>query len=150
MKRALRYFVHGEQLRLMRYLVSGVAISTAYTVTVLLLVSTFQVMGPVPASTLSFLIWTPISYAVHRDFTFRYEGSQQAAVVKFLITFVARLGASAYVVYFSTQVMGWNYLVGVFGNWVVLPLINYIVLTLWVFAMPTSSDRRPVPSGTKA
>jgi putative flippase GtrA len=148
--RAFNYFMHARELKLLRYIVSGVAISTGYTVTVLLLVGTLQVMGPVAASTLSFIVWTPISYAVHRDFTFRYEGAQVAAAIKFLVTFVARLIASAYVVHFSTNVMGWSYLVGVFGNWVILPIINYLVLTLWVFALPAASAEQPVPSETRA
>jgi putative flippase GtrA len=133
-------FSDAERFKLLRYVVSGVAISTGYTITVLLLVSTFQVMGPVGASTLSFITWTPLSYVVHRDFSFRYNGAQVAAAMKFLVTFAVRLIASAYVVHFSTQVMGWSYLVGVFANWVVLPIINYLVLSLWVFALPLSAE----------
>ena len=123
----------GERFRLLRYFVSGVAISTGYTITVMVLVELLRWMDPVAASTLSFVIWTPVSYVVHRDFTFRFRGDHLAAAVKFLVAFVARLAGSAYVVYFATQLLGWNYMVGVLANWIVLPLINYLVLSLWVF-----------------
>ena len=122
-----------ERFRLVRYFVSGVAISTGYTVTVMVLVELLRWMDPVAASTLSFVIWTPVSYAVHRDFTFRFRGDHFAAAVKFLLAFVARLAGSAYVVYLATELLGWNYMVGVLANWIVLPLINYLVLSLWVF-----------------
>ena len=122
-----------ERFRLLRYFVSGVAISTGYTITVMVLVELLRWMEPVAASTLSFVIWTPVSYAVHRDFTFRFRGDHFAAAVKFLLAFVGRLAGSAYVVYLATELLGWNYMVGVLANWIVLPLINYLVLSLWVF-----------------
>ena len=133
LRRLIGRFRTGNEFRLLRYIVSGVAVSTGYTVTVLALVDLLHWLNPVAASTVSFIVWTPVSYAVHRDFTFRFRGHEWAAAAKFIVTFVARLLASAYVVYVATAQFELHYLVGVLLNWIVLPLVNYLALSLWVF-----------------
>ena len=133
LRRLAGRFRTGDEFRLLRYIVSGVAVSTGYTVTVLALVDLLHWLDPVAASTVSFIVWTPVSYAVHRDFTFRFRGHEWTAAAKFIVTFVARLLASAYVVYVATAQFELHYLVGVLLNWIVLPLVNYLALSLWVF-----------------
>ena len=133
LRRRLARFRTGDEFRLLRYIVSGVAVSTGYTVTVLALVDLLHWLNPVAASTVSFIVWTPVSYAVHRDFTFRFRGHEWAAAAKFVVTFIARLLASAYVVYAATALFELHYLAGVLLNWIVLPLVNYLALSLWVF-----------------
>jgi putative flippase GtrA len=121
------------RLQLARYACSGVAISAGYTATVVLLVELCGWRMPALASAVSFLIWTPVSYLVHRNFTFRFAGDQTAASIKFALAFFVRLAASAYTVHLATETFGSSYLVGVLTNWFVLPLINYAVMDLWVF-----------------
>jgi putative flippase GtrA len=123
------------QLKLARYALAGAAVSAGYTLTVILLVDGLGWMQPELASAASFALWTPISYWVHRDFTFLYavSGGQVAAIIKFVISFLFRLALAAYTVHLATTLFGSPYLVGVLANWVILPLVSYLVLDLWVF-----------------
>ena len=149
LRRMLARFRTGDRFRLPRYIVSGVAVSTGYTVTVLALVDLLHWLTPVAASTVSFIVWTPVSYAVHRDFTFRFDGQAWAAAAKFAVTFVIRLLASAYVVHVATAQFELHYLAGVLLNWIVLPLINYLALSLWVFR-PRLAGRPNRPGTSKS
>ena len=126
-------FRRDPRLKLVRYGVSGVAISVGYTVTVVLLVECCGWTMPALASAASFVIWTPVSYFVHRNFTFRFAGGQTGATIKFGLAFLARLAASAYTVHLATETFGSSYLIGVLTNWFLLPLINYTVMNSWVF-----------------
>jgi len=101
-------------------------------------------MKPALASAVSFVMWTPASYVVHRDFSFLYAGRQFTAMAKFTVAFLVRLAAAAYTVHLATSVFASPYLVGVFANWIVLPLVGYLVMDLWVFRT-TKSRARPRP-----
>lgn len=126
-------FRRDPRLKLVRYGVSGVAISVGYTASVVLLVEFCGWTMPALASAASFVIWTPVSYFVHRNFTFRFAGGQTAASIKFGLAFLARLAASAYTVHLAAETFGSSYLIGVLTNWFLLPLINYTVMNFWVF-----------------
>lgn len=126
-------FLLSDRLRLFRYFVGGVMVSTGYTITVVLLVEWFGWHSSSLASGASFLIWTPISYIVHREFTFRFVGALFWPSIRFLATVILRLGASVGVVEVATAAIGAHYIFGVFTNWIVLPLISYFVLRSWVF-----------------
>jgi putative flippase GtrA len=120
-------------LRLVRYAVIGAAISVGYTLNVIFFVEVVKWKQPALVSAVCFVIWTPISYWAHRDFTFMFSSPRLSSAAKFTLTFLGRLAASAYTVYVATVVLGMHYLVGVLANWVVLPLISYLILKLWVF-----------------
>jgi len=60
-----------SRFSLARYLIAGVAVSIGYTVTIVALVSWFAWTGPEAANVISLILWTIVSYFVHRDFTFR-------------------------------------------------------------------------------
>jgi putative flippase GtrA len=126
-------FRRHPRLKLLRYAFSGVAISLGYTITVVLFVDVWSWMMPALASAASFLIWTPVSYFVHRNFTFLFAGGQATAIAKFTPTFFTRLAASAYTVHLATETFGSSYLFGVLANWIVLPLISYVAMDFWVF-----------------
>jgi putative flippase GtrA len=123
---------HSELLKLVRYFVAGVAVSLGYTVTVLLLVEFRGWLRPELANVVSFLLWTPVSYVVHRDFTFRFDGELFISAFRFFVTFIAKLSASIVVVWLAI-VFQVHYIFGIMTNWVVLPLITYLMLKLWVF-----------------
>jgi putative flippase GtrA len=125
-------FRHADRFRLLRYAVAGVTVSIGYTLTVVLFVNVWHCLEPPQASAASFLLWTPLSYIAHRDFTFLFTGAEVPAIVKFVLAFVLRLAVSAYSVELAVQ-CGAPYLVGVAANWVLLPLISYLIMDLWVF-----------------
>ena len=131
---ALRY---SDRLKIVRYLVAGIAVSIGYTLTVVCLVEFVGWGSPSLANLSSFLLWTPVSYIVHRDFTFRFDGEMRASAVKFLVTFLIKLVATVIVVVVAMRFFGAHYIFGVLANWIVVPLVTYAVLNLWVFV-----DRR--------
>ena len=122
-----------ERFQLLRYAVAGVGVSLGYTLNVFLLVDVLRAFSPTVASALSFVVWTPVSYIVHRDFTFRAATGSRTIAIKFCATFVTRLLISSFVVYFFSNVVHVHYIFGVLANWVVLPILNYFILDAWVF-----------------
>ena len=120
-----------DQFRLIRYFFAGVAISLGYTVTIIALVD--WLVSPEVANVVSLILWTIISYFVHREFTFRYDGAYFGSTARFIFIFVLKLLASVAVIAFITRYYQSSYLIGVMLNWVVLPLISYVAMKLWVF-----------------
>lgn len=118
---------------LARYLVSGVAVSIGYTVTIVALVSWMGWVGPETANVISLILWTIVSYFVHRDFTFRYEGEYGDSLLRFLFVFALKLIASLFVIMVITKYRGASYFIGVLVNWLVLPMVSYVALKIWVF-----------------
>jgi putative flippase GtrA len=133
-------FRNGPRFKLIRYAFAGAAISVGYTLTVILLVDGLHWLTPALASAVSFALWTPVSYWVHRDFTFLFTvaSGQAAAIVKFVVSFVFRLAAAAYIVEAMAGAFGSRYLVGVLANWLILPLISYLIMDVWVFRAPSA------------
>jgi len=66
--RLIDAFGQSSRFSLACYLIAGVAVSIGYTVA---LVSWFAWTGPEAANVISLILWTIVSYFVHRDFTFR-------------------------------------------------------------------------------
>jgi putative flippase GtrA len=121
---------------IVRYFFAGVAVSLGYTLTVIVLVEQLKWFGPVWASAIGFVLWTPASYFAHREFTFRFDREHRGAVIKYSVSFLLRLAGSALVVIGAIEYLHLHYVVGVLMNSIVLPLINYFVLKFWVFAAP--------------
>jgi putative flippase GtrA len=132
--------LNDDRSSILRYFLAGVAVSLGYTITVIVFVEWLKWFGPTWASTVSFLLWTPISYVAHREFTFRFDHQHRAALLKYAISYLLRLLASALVVVTAVDYLHLHYVVGVLMNWIVLPMIGYFVLKLWVFAVPDSSE----------
>ena len=123
-----------ERFQLLRYAVAGVGVSLGYTLNVFVLVDVLRAVSPTVASALSFVVWTPVSYFVHRDFTFRAATGSRTIAIKFCATFVMRLLISSFVVYFFSNLLHVHYIFGALANWVVLPILNYFILDAWVFS----------------
>lgn len=128
------------RLKIVRYFIAGVATSLGYTITVVIMVE-WGWLQPAAASAASFLLWTPVSYIAHRDFTFCFDGANPAAGLKFVVMFLLKFAASGLVVA-AAIVLNFHYIVGVLMNWVVLPLITYFVLKLWVFQERNEANSR--------
>ena len=136
--------MHGDQFRLIRYFVAGIAVSLGYTFTIVVLVDWLAFIGAEAANAISLIIWTLISYVVHREFTFRFDGSHGGTVARFVFVFTLKFIASVIVIALVTRHYQSSYLVGVALNWVVLPLVSYFAMKLWVFARA-----HPIGSGTR-
>lgn len=122
-----------DRFSLIRYFVAGVAVSLGYTFTIVALVDWLNFVSAEVANVVSLILWTIISYVVHREFTFRFEGAYGGSAARFIFVFVLKLIASVVVIALITRYYQSSYLIGVLVNWVVLPLISYVALKLWVF-----------------
>src|SRR3974377_2189096 len=80
-----------------RYVIAGVAVSVGYTVTIVALVSWLAWVRPEVANVISLILWTIVSYFVHRDFTFRYKGAYRDSLPRFIFVFTLKLIASVFV-----------------------------------------------------
>jgi putative flippase GtrA len=136
--------MRGDRFRLIRYFVAGIAVSLGYTFTIIVLVDWLAFVGAEAANAISLIIWTLISYVVHREFTFRFDGSHGGTVARFIFVFTLKFVASVIVIALVTRHYQSSYLVGVALNWVVLPLVSYFAMKLWVFARA-----HPIGSGTR-
>jgi putative flippase GtrA len=136
--------MRSNRFRLIRYFVAGLAVSIGYTFTIAALVDWLSLVSAEAANAISLIIWTLISYVVHREFTFRFDGSYGGTVARFIFVFALKFIASIIVIALVTRHYQSSYLVGVAVNWVVLPLVSYFAMKLWVFARahPIRSDTR--------
>jgi putative flippase GtrA len=130
-----------DQFRLIRYFAAGVAVSLGYTFTIVALVDWWGLVSAASANVISLILWTITSYFVHREFTFRFDGSYGGSAARFIFIFVAKLLASVAVIALTTKYYQISYLVGVMANWVVLPLISYLAMKLWVFEHALSRNK---------
>jgi putative flippase GtrA len=137
--------IGNPKFRLIRYLFAGVVVSLGYTVTVIGLVDWLDIVNAEIANVISLILWTMISYVVHREFTFQFDGSHGNSIARFIFVFIVKLIASVGVIAMVTRSSEHSYLIGVTLNWVVLPLVSYMALRLWVFAVPASGDATAVP-----
>jgi hypothetical protein len=89
-----------------------------------------------------------ISYVVHREFTFRFDGAYGGSAARFSFIFLLKLLASVAVIAVMTRYYQSSYLVGVLLNWVVMPLISYVAMKLWVFQRALSASPAALYDGT--
>jgi putative flippase GtrA len=144
--RLTRVVTRSDQFGLIRYLVAGVGVSLGYSLTIVVLVDWVALVSPEAANVLSLILWTTISYVVHREFTFRFDGNYGGSATRFIFIFLLKLLASVAVIAVITRYYQSSYLIGVLLNWVVMPLISYVAMKLWVFQLgPTSWSRRIPP-----
>ena len=137
--RTVRSITQGDQFRLIRYFVAGVSVSLGYTLTIIALVDWGPALNPELANVVSFLLWTVASYLAHRGFTFRFEGAYGDSAFRFIVVSAVKLLASMAVMVLITRYYESSYLVGILLNWVVLPLISYVVMKVWVFQQTFSA-----------
>jgi putative flippase GtrA len=146
-KRVVDTIRKGDHFRLFRYLVAGTAISLGYTFTIVALIDWLGFVTAEIANVISLVLWTIISYVIHREFTFRFDGEYGGSVARFIFVFSAKLVASIGCIAIITRYYQSSYLIGVVVNWVVLPLISYVALKLWVFQSAFKTSRAHFVSG---
>lgn len=116
-----------DQFRFIRYSFAGVAVSVGYTFTIVALVDWPHISAE-GANVVSLVLWTMISYVVHREFTFRFDGGFGNSAARFIFVFVLKLIASVAVIAIISRYYQSSYLVGVAVNWLVLPFISYLAM----------------------
>jgi putative flippase GtrA len=117
-----------------RYGAVGVAVTLLYSGLVIFFKETAGVAEPDLASLFAFVIAVPFSYLGHWGITFqrrhRFLEGWQRFVALNITSFIAVIAA----MHLVTHVLDWDYRIGIAISCVVAPVINYIVLQLWVFS----------------
>lgn len=131
--------------RVMRYGVTGLAISIAYSLAVILCVWNFPRLGPTWASVLAFVAILPFSYLAHRGISFSDRRGGQHERRRFIITTTSSFLVAVGGMYVITEILGLSFYLGILWNWMIIPASNFCIYNLWVFSAhhahpPTPSD----------
>lgn len=117
---------------LLRFAISGLA-STLFYISVAWLLVVAGGMEPTVGSVVSYVLSLAVSYSLQSRFTFRAKGRDTAKALKFLLTALLGLLASYGLVFLTTEVLHWWFIIGNAAVCVFIPIANYFVFKLWVF-----------------
>jgi putative flippase GtrA len=126
-------FIVVEIRRLLRGCVVAIVVFTSYMAAGLGL-RHLAGLEEVTAAMLAVIIASPISYFGHALFTFRVGFADRSYALKFVgliaITFVINWA----IVKIGVQRIGIPYWLGLFTTTIIVPIVNYLLLRLYVFA----------------
>lgn len=122
--------------RPLRYLAAGIGVTAFYSVQVAFLVMSDLISDPTTATIFASLTTAPVSFLVHARITYPDVPQNSTHLFRFiLITF-----ASFLIVTISMRLVDKSDLpfwVGLVIGWVLVPIANYLINTLWVFRPKT-------------
>jgi putative flippase GtrA len=132
--------------RVVRYIVVGGGVTLFYSLLTVALVSGRLVNDPTAASAMASLISLPLSFLVHRRFTYADAGSDRSQWQRF-VTIAASNFAFTVASMKAVDLLHWPYWIGLVAGWVVIPMLNYTINALWVFRTRTflALDREQSP-----
>jgi len=123
----------GAVERILRYGCVGIATSLLYSILVIVCIHVFQTISPTIVSLLAFIFAIPFSYAAHRLVTFEDRPHDAFQPLRFVVSTAMSFLVAVGGMYWITEVAGKSYLFGVMWNWLVIPVMNFILYMYWVF-----------------
>lgn len=124
--------------RLLRFGAVGGATSLGYA----LLVAGLVTWLPEPlAAGLAYLAMVPVNYLGHRRATFRSAAPTRPELLRFLAVHGVTLLASMAAMQLVTAGLGLSHWIGSLAIMVLAPVLNFVLLQLWVFG--ARADRAP-------
>ena len=122
--------------RLIRYVIVGGGVTLFYTALTVALITSDMVADPTLASAVASIATLPLSFLVHRRFTYvdaahvggQWERFAIIAASNFAINVGLMKGAGAW---------HWPYWTALALGWVVVPAVNYTINAVWVFRTKT-------------
>ena len=134
-----RYATPAFLRRVARYGGVGLGVSLFYSLAVIACVDYWPRIGPTLASVIAFIIALPIAYFAHRNISFFDSQRDAFQPLRFAVTTAASFVLAVGGMYWITEIAGRNFLLGIAWNWLVIPVVNFIVYIVWVFrATPTA------------
>ncbi len=126
-------------MKVLRFALVGAASSGAYAV--IMLVATSAVgLAPWISSVVAYVSAMIINFPLQRNFTFMSTGDVRREGLKYLGVHLVNLLVSVAVVHLITEVLQWPVFVSVAAVVVIIPLIQFLVLEIWVFK-PSMRER---------
>lgn len=120
--------------RLLRYGSVGIAVALLYSGLVVAAMDLLGFRSPTLASCIAFLIVLPVSFYAHRRVSFHdaapdIRQSQRFALIA-ITSFIVAVGAMKLVTVWKL-----HYTVGIAFAWVVIPITNFAISSIWVFPL---------------
>lgn len=118
--------------RVLRYVAVGGAVTLFYTLLVAVLVTGRVVGDPVAASVLASLVTLPISFLVHRRFTYADTAPAAGQWERFLVIAASNFAINVGLMK-GAEMWRWPYWTALVLGWMVVPAVNYVINAVWVF-----------------
>jgi putative flippase GtrA len=84
----------------------------------------------------------PFSFLGHRRITFSYKGPGLWAFIRFSLTSVFALSVSSWLVWYL-QATGSPAVWGIVATMVIVPMVSYLVMSIWVFPERAQHGKHP-------
>ncbi len=122
--------------RLLRYGVVGVGVAAIYSLIVVAIVEGHVILDPTLASAVAFALTQPVAFLAHRKITYPDAGAAGYHWKRFAV-----LSACGFALTLATMkivdLLGWPFWIGLMIGWVVIPAMNFIISSIWVFRIKT-------------
>jgi putative flippase GtrA len=126
--------------RLVRFGSVGIAATLLYAAVAWSLTAGARI-GAAPASVLAYGLAGMFSYLGHKRFTFRSSAAHAAEAPKFIVASMLGAGVATAAPLVLTDRLGLPPIVAIAFACVVIPLMNYLILDLLVFARRSAAGR---------
>lgn len=117
--------------RLLRYGLVGGGMSLLFSALVAAMV--WLGLDPVLASALAFMLVLIPGFLAHRAVTFGDRARHPAQISRFFITNASAFCLAIGGMYAITHILHLSYVYGIVWNFLAIPLVNYGILSVWVF-----------------
>ncbi len=91
---------------------------------------------------MAYALVLPFSFLGHRRITFSYKGPGLWAFIRFSLTSVLALSVSSWLVWYL-QATGSPAVWGIVATMVIVPMVSYLVMSIWVFPEPAQHRKHP-------
>jgi putative flippase GtrA len=118
--------------RLWRYAITGLASTLTHLLTLTALVEALATR-PVTASTAGFVASVAVSYVLQRRWVFESSAGMWETAPRFLVVILVGFSINGSVVFVGTETLAIHYLWPQLVAFVLVPLSNYTLNSLWTF-----------------
>jgi putative flippase GtrA len=128
----------------MRYGAVGIGVSLLYSGLVVVAVDFLGFRSPTAASLIAFVVVLPVSFYVHQVISFHDSDRDGRQLYRFAVivvtSFIFAVGGMKLV----TDVWQLHYLFGIALVWFLIPIVNFMINSFWVFPLLRPSDAEKV------
>jgi putative flippase GtrA len=119
-------------LRLLRFAIAGGLATFLHFILTNIAIAILG-LSPVLSTSGAYLVCVPVSYLLQSRFTFQVKHDTRTQIVKFTFVSISGLLVSAAVMRWAVENQGLPYWAGAAVVAAAIPLVNFIILSFWVF-----------------